>query len=320
MGIDTGTGVNGLPAPAVSVSFGDGFGSGGDPQIAAGHFEEIAERISTFVCGADVIVIVAGLGRGTGSGVSPLVAGIARQAGALTLAVVNVPFEFEGRSRLDCADSALAGLRASSDAVFAIGNSIAGGPARNGARLSDVFEETNRMFSNSINAVVTSLESCEGRVEEISGCLRNLRSSAIATGSSTGLHAGKSAVEIAFRGLALSGSGPEPRQIESALVHVEGGIGMSAGQVAEVVTNVRARVGGRAIVNVSSTRELVMGGKVRVTLFLSASGSLADPMRAADRQTAPEFVRVDRAGAASLSIFETPRPVRSRGPMLLPAG
>jgi cell division protein FtsZ len=320
LGVDTGPGVNNLPESAASASLGDGFGSGGDPQAAAADFEEIAEQISTFVRGADVIVMVAGLGRGAGSGVSPLVAGIARQAGALTLAVVSMPFEFEGRSRIEYAEQALIDLRVSSDYVFTKGNDIVVDSAKNGSSLSDVFEEANRAVSNSINAIVTSFESSEGRFGEISGSLRNLGISTVATGLSGGLHAGKSAAEIALNSLVSCGNGPELSEVESVLIHVEGGIGMSAGQIAEVVTTVRVKIGGRAVVHVSSSRELTLGSTVRATLVLSAANAVADRKLTPDRRPAPEFVHIDTADSAVLSIFETPRPIRKRGPMLLPVG
>ena len=117
LGIDTGSGAAGVRDFADAIRIGDGFGSGGDAVAAAELFvdsyesNEYREKVIRFVSGADVVIIVAGLGRGTGSGIAPLVAPIARESGALTLAAVNLPFEFEGRFRHKFAVQAIAGAR-----------------------------------------------------------------------------------------------------------------------------------------------------------------------------------------------------------------
>ena len=320
MGTDTGPGINNLPESATSASFGDGFGSGGDSELAARHFEQISEDVTSFVRGADVVIVVAGLGRGTGSGVSPLVAGLSRRTGALTLAVASMPFEFEGRPRHDCAKKALTDLRDASDSVFEVGSSDVVEPAGKGTRLTDVFEGANRTASEALGAIVTALENCEGRFDEVSGYLRNLGLSVVMTGSSQELHAGKLAVEIAFGKLDIGNSGPRTRNVESALIHVEGGIAMSAGQIAEVVASVRARIKRRAVVNVSSSRKSTLGSTVRVTLVVSGAETPTEQSSIGDQQAAPGFLRIGRTTAVAPSIFETPRPIRSRGPMLLPAG
>ena len=73
-----------------------GLGSGGDPEVGRQAAEESKERLKEDLSGADMIFLSCGEGGGTGTGVAPVIAEIAKESGALTIAVVTKPFEFEG--------------------------------------------------------------------------------------------------------------------------------------------------------------------------------------------------------------------------------
>ena len=88
-----------------------GLGSGGNPGVGAKAAEESADDIAAVCQGADMVFVAAGMGGGTGSGASPVVARIAQEAGALTVGVVTRPFAFEGSRRRRVADEGLAALR-----------------------------------------------------------------------------------------------------------------------------------------------------------------------------------------------------------------
>src|SRR5581483_2734385 len=76
-----------------------GLGAGGNPSVGARAAEESAEDIYDVIKGADMVFIAAGMGGGTGTGASPVIAQIAQEAGALTVGVVTKPFAFEGARR-----------------------------------------------------------------------------------------------------------------------------------------------------------------------------------------------------------------------------
>jgi len=88
-----------------------GLGSGGDPGVGRGAAEESADDLYSILKGADMVFITAGIGGGTGTGASPIVAQAAREIGALTIGVVTRPFTFEGTQRVQTADQGISLLK-----------------------------------------------------------------------------------------------------------------------------------------------------------------------------------------------------------------
>jgi len=99
-----------------------GLGSGGNSEIGQRAAEESREEIQEMVKGADMVFVTAGMGGGTGSGAAPIIAGIARDLGALTIGVVTKPFTFEGSHRRRTAEGSLADLGRNVDTLIAIPN------------------------------------------------------------------------------------------------------------------------------------------------------------------------------------------------------
>lgn len=99
-----------------------GLGAGSDPEIGRQAALEDTERILDVLEGADMVFIAAGLGGGTGTGAAPVVAALAKQLEALTVAVVTRPFAFEGPRRMKQAERGLAELHATVDCVISIPN------------------------------------------------------------------------------------------------------------------------------------------------------------------------------------------------------
>jgi cell division protein FtsZ len=99
-----------------------GLGAGGDPAKGAAAAEESIDQIRELVTGADMVFVTAGMGGGTGTGASPVVARLARESGALTIGVVTQPFTFEGARRKQAAQQGLARLGEHVDALICIPN------------------------------------------------------------------------------------------------------------------------------------------------------------------------------------------------------
>jgi cell division protein FtsZ len=99
-----------------------GLGAGGNPAVGAKAAEECSAHIARVCEGADMVFIAAGMGKGTGTGASPVIAKIAQESGALTVGVVTTPFAFEGSLRKRNADAGIAQLRQELNTLILIPN------------------------------------------------------------------------------------------------------------------------------------------------------------------------------------------------------
>ena len=107
---------------AIGSKMTNGLGAGSDPAVGRQAALEDTEKIIDLLEGADMVFVTAGLGGGTGTGAAPVVASLAKELGALTVAVVTKPFGFEGPKRRKQADQGLAELASVVDTVITIPN------------------------------------------------------------------------------------------------------------------------------------------------------------------------------------------------------
>ena len=106
----------------IGVNTTEGLGSGADPVIGRKAAEEDREHLQSIVENANMVFITAGMGGGTGTGAAPLIAEQAKERGALTIAVVTRPFDFEGQRRSTVAEEGLEELRQAADSVIVVPN------------------------------------------------------------------------------------------------------------------------------------------------------------------------------------------------------
>ena len=106
----------------IGMSTTKGLGAGANPEIGKKAAEEDRECLQEIVDSANMVFVAAGMGGGTGTGAAPIVAGLAKEKGALTIGVVTRPFNFEGRHRAEKAETGLRDLRNSADSVIVVPN------------------------------------------------------------------------------------------------------------------------------------------------------------------------------------------------------
>jgi cell division protein FtsZ len=115
-----------LSKAKIRVRIGDkltrGLGAGGNPEIGRKAAEESADELYEVLRGADMVFIAGGMGGGTGTGASPMVAQIAKELGALTIGVVTKPFTFEGSRRMSSAEAGIEALKSQVDTLIVIPN------------------------------------------------------------------------------------------------------------------------------------------------------------------------------------------------------
>ncbi len=106
----------------IGENFTKGLGSGGDPEVGRQAAEESTEKIKHVLEGSNMVFLTAGMGGGTGTGATPVVANISKEVGALTVAVVTKPFIFEGTRRMVAAEDGIENLKDKVDTLIIIPN------------------------------------------------------------------------------------------------------------------------------------------------------------------------------------------------------
>ncbi|MDY2890356.1 MAG: cell division protein FtsZ, partial [Succinivibrio sp.] len=134
-----------------------GLGAGADPEVGRKAADESREMLSEAIRGADMVFITAGMGGGTGTGAAPIIAEIARETGALTVAVVTKPFRFEGKRHMVNAESGITELSKHVDSLIVIDNDKL---LKNlGANISIIsaFNEANDVLLNAVKGITDSI-------------------------------------------------------------------------------------------------------------------------------------------------------------------
>jgi cell division protein FtsZ len=142
---------------AIGQSSACGLGTAGDPSAGALAAEEDLDSLRTLLSGHDLLLLVASLGGGTGSGAAPVIARLAREQGLLTLAYVTTPFAFEDPRRAAVADDAIRKLRQTADAVVRLPNEALGELLPKETPLVDAFKLVDRMLAAALRGLWTLL-------------------------------------------------------------------------------------------------------------------------------------------------------------------
>lgn len=136
-----------------------GLGTGMNPDLGRQAAEENRSEMVEAAKGADLVFVTAGLGGGTGSGASPLVAEIAREQGALTIAIVTKPFTFEGSQRMRVAEEALARLREKVDAIIVVPNDRIFNIIKKDTPIFKAFERIDDILRDTIGGIAELIAS-----------------------------------------------------------------------------------------------------------------------------------------------------------------
>jgi len=131
-----------------------GLGAGGDPERGRLAAEDSLDALRTRIAGADLVYVIAGMGGGTGTGAAPVVARLAREQGALVLAVVTLPFEFEGARRRELADEGVCALRREADGVIVVPNQKIMAMVPDHAPLPECFERIHEYLHQGVRGIV----------------------------------------------------------------------------------------------------------------------------------------------------------------------
>ncbi|AQL41900.1 cell division protein FtsZ [Halorientalis sp. IM1011] len=218
-----------------------GRGAGSVPKIGEEAAQENIEDIQQSIDGSDMVFVTAGLGGGTGTGAAPVVAQAAQEAGALTIAIVTIPFTAEGERRRANADAGLERLRAVSDTVIVVPNDrlLDYAPSM---PLQDAFKICDRVLMRSVKGM-TELITKPGLVNvdfaDVRTIMENGGVAMIGLGESDSENKAQDSIRSALRSPLLD---VEFDGANSALVNVVGGPDMSIEEAEGVVEEIYDRI------------------------------------------------------------------------------
>lgn len=250
-----------------------GLSCGGDPTVGARAAHESRAELQAMLKDARLLVMVAGLGGGTGSGVAPVLAQMAREAGLFLVSVLVMPFAFEGERRRTQAEAALDEISCLSDIVFCFENDYMEELFRNRSGARAVFEEVDRLLARA-TAAVPMLASSPGFInlglDELAVALENNDSRCIfGTGSGYGPDRATAAARAVLDSPLVAHRGALG-YARTVIVHVAGGDSMSITEIRTVMENVRAGLAGDDVnIFFGATVKPHLADEIRVTLIAS---------------------------------------------------
>ncbi|MEJ2076893.1 MAG: cell division protein FtsZ [Acidobacteriota bacterium] len=273
-----------------------GLGVGSDPEIGKKAALEDTEKVIELLDGADMVFVTAGLGGGTGTGASPIVASLATELGALTVAVVTTPFYFEGKRRRQQAEGGLDELRETADTVITIPNERLLSTVPTGTSLFDAFKIADDVLRQAVQGI-SDLITIPGIINLDFADVRTIMSGMGLALMGTGLADGDDRAVTAAR-RAISSPLLEDTTIHGArgvLINVTGNARMGLHEVSEASRIIQEAAHPEAHIIFGSVCDESIGDRIKITVIATGFDRDMDatrqPAQTADDQ---EVVRPDR--------------------------
>jgi len=264
-----------------------GLGSGGDPSQGRKSAEEDEQIIADALADSDMVFITAGMGGGTGTGSAPVVARLAKQTGALTVAVVTKPFAFEGRRRMRQAEEGLAELRAEVDTLIVIPNERLLAVVDKGTSLTDAFSVCDEVLLKATKGI-SDLVTVPGLVNldfaDVKAVMSNRGNALMGTGRATGPNRAVEASQAAvssplLEDVSITGA-------EGVLVNITGGRDLTLHEVNEAASVVVGAAGEEANVIFGSVIDPNLDGEIVITVIATGFGHAEPRLKLLDKQRA----------------------------------
>jgi cell division protein FtsZ len=256
-----------------------GLGAGANPDVGRQAALEDIDRIRDVLQGADMVFITAGMGGGTGTGGAPVVAEVAKELVALTVAVVTRPFPFEGRKRMLLADEGIRALSQHVDSLITIPNEKLLTVLGKGVTLLDAFRAANNVLLGAVQGIA-ELITRPGLINVDFADVRTVMSemgvAMMGTGTARGENRAREAADAAISSPLLDDI--DLAGAKGVLVNVTAGMDLSISEFEEVGDAIKNFTSDNATVIVGTVIDPSMTDELRVTLVatgLSSGGNLS---------------------------------------------
>ena len=190
-----------------------GLGAGGNPTVGEKAAQESADEIVQLIEGADMVFITGGMGGGTGTGAIPIIAEIAKNSGALTVAVVTKPFSFEGPRRAEIAEEGISKLKGSADTMIVIPNSKLLKLSEERLTFKEALKRADEVLAKaieSISGLITKTGLINVDFADVKAILKDAGTAMLGIGTASGegkaIRAAKEAISSPLLDLSISGA------------------------------------------------------------------------------------------------------------------
>ncbi|MBI3941109.1 MAG: cell division protein FtsZ [Acidobacteria bacterium] len=245
-----------------------GLGAGANPEVGRQAALEDTEKIIELVDGADMVFITAGLGGGTGTGAAPIVASLASELSALTVAVATKPFHFEGRRRMAQAEAGLAELRDSVDTVITIPNERLLQTVEAGTTLLDAFKIADDILRQAVQGI-SDLITVTGVINLDFADVKTIMTGMGMALMGTGVASGENRAVVAAQ-KAISSPLLEEGSIQGAkgvLINISGSHSMTLHEVSEATRIIQEAADSEANIIFGSVFDDSLGDRVKITVI-----------------------------------------------------
>ena len=252
-----------------------GLGAGSDPEMGKAAAEENKEEIYNALKDADMVFVTYGAGGGTGTGAGPLIAEIARELGALTVAVVTKPFSFEGLRRKKIAEEGIEELRGKVDTLIVIPNDRLLQVIDKKTSLSDAFsviDDVLRQGVQGISDLITQHGMINVDFADVKAIMANSGSALMGIGRGTGdsrtLEAAKQAVDSPLLELSIDGA-------KGILFNITGGPDLGMYEIDEAARIITEAADPDANIIFGAVIDEAMQGEVKITVVATGFDDVA---------------------------------------------
>ncbi len=292
-----------------------GLGAGANPEVGRHAAIEAREEIQDLLSGADMVFITTGLGGGTGTGSAPIIADVAKESGALTVAVVTKPFTFEGKKRMRQAEQGLLELRKTVDTLITIPNQRLLAISDRNVPLLDAFKRVDEVLLLAVQGI-SDLITVHGLINLDFADVRTIMNemgmaimgSGRAVGENRALEAARQAISSPLlEDLSICGA-------RGILINITGGPDLTLHEINEAASLIQEEAHDEANIIFGSVINPEMGQEVRVTVIATGLDQEERPERLATvselprREVPRPTAAPDARPAASESRPPTPRP------------
>jgi cell division protein FtsZ len=244
-----------------------GLGAGGNPNIGQRAAEESQEQLYEVLRGADMVFVAAGMGGGTGTGASAVVAGIAREVGALTVGVVTKPFGFEGRRRMLLAEEGITNLKQRVNTLITIPNDKLLAITEKRTPLEQAFaivDDVLRQGIQGISELITEPGLINVDFADVKTIMSESGSALMAIGRGSGDQRSAEAAQMAIASPLLDVSMQGARGV---LLNITGGADLTLAEVNEAADLVYKAADPEAMIIIGAVIDPSMGNEVKITLI-----------------------------------------------------